>query len=215
MFIFASHWLAKAYSPGAAWLHRPREVCTVEEGETMELQPDEAVVGEVTAIKPYGAFVRLVTGDVGMIHISEIATEYVRDISQYLSVGQKVVVKIIGRNEEGKYNLSLKRVSRQDHDAALFHSEVAEVKKALDERLAALDESVKELVARRRGYPERESLTAWIASVKREKHELERHQQWRMRFYEPDWTQLAEEELPSAPSQELTEEIDEESEGRE
>jgi S1 RNA binding domain protein len=187
----------------------------------MELQPDEAVVGEVTAIKPYGAFVRLSTGDVGMIHISEIATEYVRDISQYLSVGQKVVVKIIGRNEEGKYNLSLKRVSRQDHDAALFHSEVAEVKKALDERLAALEESVKELVARRRSQPERESLAAWIASAKKEKHELERHQQWRMRFYEPDWTQLAEEELPSAPSQELPEEpdieeieeIDEESEG--
>ncbi len=174
----------------------------------MELQPDEAVVGEVTAIKPYGAFVRLVTGDVGMIHISEIATEYVRDISQYLSVGQKVVVKIIGRNEEGKYNLSLKRVSRQDHDAALFHSEVAEVKKALDERLAALEESVKELLSRRRSSGERESLTAWIASVKREKHELERHQQWRMRFYEPDWAQLAEEDLPAVPSQELTEETD-------
>ncbi len=171
----------------------------------MELQPDEAVVGEVTAIKPYGAFVRLVSGDIGMIHISEIATEYVRDISQYLSVGQKVVVKIIGRNEEGKYNLSLKRVSRQDHDAALFHSEVAQVKKALDERLAALDESIKELVARRGRQPERESLTAWIASVKKEKQELERRQQRRSRFYEPDWAQLAEESSnlpPASPAEE-------------
>ncbi len=167
----------------------------------MELQPDEAVVGEVTAIKPYGAFVRLVTGDIGMIHISEIATEYVRDISQYLSVGQKVVVKIIGRNEEGKYNLSLKRVSRQDHDAALFHSEVTQVKKALDERLATLDETIKELIARRQ--PERDSLNAWLASVKREKQELERRQQRRLRFYEPDWAQLAEESPASAPSEEL------------
>lgn len=165
----------------------------------MELQPDEAVVGEVTAIKPYGAFVRLVTGDIGMIHISEIATEYVRDISQYLSVGQKVVVKVIGRNEEGKYNLSLKRVSRQDHDAALFHSEVTQVKKALDERLAALDETVKELVARRGRQPERESLTAWIAGVRKEKQELERRQQRRSRFYEPDWAQLAEESSASSP----------------
>lgn len=167
----------------------------------MELQLDEVVVGEVTAIKPYGAFVRLMTGDIGMIHISEIATEYVRDISQYLSVGQKVVVKVIGRNEEGKYNLSLKRVSRQDHDAALFHSEVAQVKKALDERLAALDETIKELIARRRTHPEHDSLVAWLASVKKEKHELERRQQRRLRFYDP--AQLAEEGSASlAPSEE-------------
>ncbi len=180
----------------------------------MELQPDEAVVGEVTAIKPYGAFVKLVTGDIGMIHISEIAPEYVRDISQYLSVGQKVVVKIIGRNEEGKYNLSLKRVSRQDHDAALFHSEVTQVKKALDERLAALDETIKELVSRRGKQPERESLTTWLASVKREKQELERRQGWRLRFYEPYWSQLAEEgSMASAPTQEVESESQEQPEG--
>ncbi len=167
----------------------------------MELQPDETVIGEVTAIKPYGAFVRLVTGDQGMIHISEISTEYVRDISQYLTVGQQVVVKVIGRNEEGKYNLSLKRVSRQDHDAALFHNEVAQVKKALDERLATLGESVKELMVRREQRPTRKSLAAWIASVKREKYDLERHQQQRMRLYAPDWQQLAE-NTPSEPVQE-------------
>lgn len=174
----------------------------------MELHPEDSVVGEVTAIKPYGAFVRLVTGDQGMIHISEISTEYVRDISQYLTVGQQVVVKVIGRNEAGKYNLSLKRVSRQDHDAALFHNEVAQVKKALDERLATLDESVKELLARRERQPTRESLTAWIASMKREKQELERHQQRRMRFYAPDWYQLAENGPVPSP-EEATEEIEE------
>lgn len=181
----------------------------------MELQPDEAVVGEVTAIKPYGAFVKLVTGDIGMIHISEIATEYVRDISQYLSVGQKVVVKIIGRNEEGKYNLSLKRVSRQDHDAALFHSEVTQVKKALDERLAALDETIKELRTRQGKQPERESLVAWLASVKREKQELERRQGQRLRFYEPDWAQLAEEERADLPPEDIAGEPLEEEQGNE
>jgi S1 RNA binding domain protein len=157
----------------------------------MDLSPEEPVVGEITAIKPYGAFVRLATGDQGMIHISEIAIEYVRDISQYLAIGQQVVVKVIGRNEEGKYNLSLKRVSRQDHDAALFHNEVSQVKKALDERLAVLDESVKQFIARRERRPTQESLTTWLASMKREKNEIERHRQWRTRFYEPDWQQMA------------------------
>jgi S1 RNA binding domain protein len=166
----------------------------------MELHPEESVVGEITAIKPYGAFVRLVTGDQGMIHISEVATEYVRDISQYLTVGQQVVVKVIGRNEEGKYNLSLKRVSRQDHDAALFHNEVTQVKKALDERLATLDESVKGFRRERR--PAQESLMTFIASMKREKQELERHQQKRMRFYAPDWHQLAENGPAPSPPEE-------------
>ncbi len=177
----------------------------------MELQPDEAVIGEVTAIKAYGAFVRLVTGDQGMIHISEIAPEYVRDISQYLTVGQQVVVKVIGRNAEGKYNLSLKRVSRQDRDAALFHNEVTQVKKALDERLATLDAGA--LLSRRERPPTRESLMTWIATMKKEKQELERHQQWRMRLYAPDWQQLAE-NAPSAP-QEHEDDRSEESEDRE
>lgn len=185
----------------------------------MELQPDEAVIGEVTAIKAYGAFVRLVTGDQGMIHISEIAPEYVRDISQYLTVGQQVVVKVIGRNAEGKYNLSLKRVSRQDRDAALFHNEVTQVKKALDERLATLDASVRALLSRRERPPTRESLMTWIATMKKEKQELERHQQWRMRLYAPDWQQLAE-NAPSSPQEheddrEAESEESEESEDRE
>lgn len=183
----------------------------------MELQPDESVVGEITAIKPYGAFVRLTTGDQGMIHISEIAVEYVRDIAQYLTVGQQVVVKVIGRNEEGKYNLSLKRVTRQDHDAALFHNEVAQVKKALDEKLVAMDDAVKQFVTRQRPRPARESLTMWLASIKKEKHELERHQQWRMRFYEPDWQTLAQNApTPSAPGAPLEEaSATEEEEGEE
>lgn len=168
----------------------------------MDLSPEESIVGEITAIKPYGAFVRLSTGDQGMIHISEIAVEYVRDISQYLTVGQQVVVKVIGRNEEGKYNLSLKRVSRQDHDAALFHNEVTQVKRALDEGLAVIDESVKQFITRRERRPAQESLTTWLASMKREKNEMERHRQWRARFYEPDWQQLA--ESTAAPSAHLS-----------
>lgn len=158
----------------------------------MDLSSDESVIGEVTAIKPYGAFVRLVTGDQGMIHISEIATEYVRDVSQYLAVGQQVVVKVIGRNEEGKYNLSLKRVSRQDHDAALFHNEMAQFKKALDEKLTLKDEVIKRFTMRREQRLPQESLVAWLGSIKKELSELDKHWQRRMRFYEPDWQQLAE-----------------------
>lgn len=158
----------------------------------MELQPEEVVLGEITALKSYGAFVRLVTGEQGMIHISEVSNEFVRDISQYLRVGQQVIVKVIGRNEEGKYNLSLKRVSRQDQDAALFHSEVAQFTKALNEQFVVKEELVKQLTERQTRHAAKNSLIAWLASARREIQHLERRQQGRMRAYEPDWHQLAE-----------------------
>lgn len=164
----------------------------------MELQPEESALGEVIALKSYGAFVRLTTGDQGMIHISEISNEFVREISQHLKVGQQVVVKVIGRNEEGKYNLSLKRVSRQDHDAALFHSEVTRFAKALSEQFVVKDELVKQFTERHTRHAEKNSLIAWLASARREVQHLERRQQGRMRAYEPDWHQLAESEPPAA-----------------
>ncbi|MCS6936840.1 MAG: S1 RNA-binding domain-containing protein [Candidatus Bipolaricaulota bacterium] len=158
----------------------------------MELQPDDVVLGEVTALKSYGAFVRLATGDQGMIHISEVSHEFVRDISQHLKVGQQVVVKVIGRNEEGKYNLSLKRVSRQDQEAARFHSEVTQFTKALNEQLVVKEELVKQLAERQTRQVAKSSLIAWLTSARREIQHLERRQQGRMRAYEPDWHQLAE-----------------------
>ncbi len=168
----------------------------------MELQPEESVLGEVIALKSYGAFVRLTTGDQGMIHISEIANEFVREISQYLKVGQQVVVKVIGRNEEGKYNLSLKRVSRQDHEAARFHSEVAQFSKALSEQFVVKDELVKQFSERHTRHAEKNSLLAWLASARRDVQHLERRQQGRMGAYEPDWHQLAESEPTVAASTE-------------
>ncbi|MCS6903168.1 MAG: S1 RNA-binding domain-containing protein [Candidatus Bipolaricaulota bacterium] len=164
----------------------------------MELQPEEVVLGEVTALKSYGAFVRLVTGDQGMIHISEVSNEFVRDIAQYLKVGQQVIVKVIGRNEEGKYNLSLKRVSRQDQEAALFHSEVAQFSKALSEQFVIKEEFVKQWAERQTRHTAKNSLIAWLTSARRESQHLERRQQGRMRAYEPDWLQLAE-NAPATP----------------
>ncbi|MCI2430087.1 S1 RNA-binding domain-containing protein [Candidatus Acetothermia bacterium] len=166
----------------------------------MEFRPEEAVLGEITALKSYGAFVRLVTGEQGMIHISEVSNEFVREISQHLKIGQQVIVKVIGRNEEGKYNLSLKRVSRQDQDAALFHSEVAQFTKALNEQFIVKEEFVKQLAERQTRHVAKSSLIAWLTSARREMGHLERRQQGRMRAYEPDWHQLAESASPTTES---------------
>ena len=74
---------------------------TIEIGSTLE--------GKVTGITNFGAFVALPGGKSGLVHISEIASTFVKDVHDHLQVGQKVKVKVLDITEDGKINLSLKR----------------------------------------------------------------------------------------------------------
>ncbi len=77
--------------------------------KTMQVEVGNIVEGKVTGITKFGAFVELPGGKTGMVHISEVASTYVNDISEHLSDGQTVKVKVIGVNEEGKISLSIKK----------------------------------------------------------------------------------------------------------
>ena len=69
----------------------------------------EIFEGKVTGITKFGAFVSLPDGTSGLVHISEIANTFVNDVHDFVSEGQTVKVKIIGVNENGKINLSIKK----------------------------------------------------------------------------------------------------------
>lgn len=69
----------------------------------------EVVEGKVTGIANFGAFVSLPEGKSGLVHISEIANTYVSNVKDHVSEGQTVKVKVIGINETGKINLSIKQ----------------------------------------------------------------------------------------------------------
>lgn len=75
----------------------------------MELGVGSVVQGKVTGITKFGAFVSLPEGKSGLVHISEIAYAYVSDVSEHLQVGQEVTVKVIGIDESGRINLSIKK----------------------------------------------------------------------------------------------------------
>jgi S1 RNA binding domain protein len=64
--------------------------------------------GKVTGITKFGAFVELPGGVTGLVHISEIADTYVKDIHDYLKVGDIVTVKVLNVRE-GKIGLSIKK----------------------------------------------------------------------------------------------------------
>ena len=69
----------------------------------------QVVDGEITHIAAFGAFVKMTNGEEGLVHISEIANEFVTDITKFVAVGDKVQVKIMARNAKGKLELSVKR----------------------------------------------------------------------------------------------------------
>lgn len=75
----------------------------------MEFGVGAILDGKVTGITKFGAFVSLPEGKSGLVHISEIAYSYVNDVSDHLTDGQEVKVKVIGVDESGRINLSIKK----------------------------------------------------------------------------------------------------------
>ena len=65
--------------------------------------------GKVTGITGFGAFVQLAPGKSGMVHISEIANTFVDDIKKHIKEGDIVKVKLIGIDQNGRINLSIKK----------------------------------------------------------------------------------------------------------
>ena len=78
----------------------------------MQLEVGSILEGRVTGITKFGAFIELPGGKTGMVHISEVASSYVKEITDYLSMNQMVKVKIIGITPEGKVSLSISRRRR-------------------------------------------------------------------------------------------------------
>jgi S1 RNA binding domain protein len=67
--------------------------------------------GTVAGITNFGAFVQLPDGQTGLVHISEVAKIYVRDIKDFLKENDRVTVKVISIDPRGKIGLSIKQAS--------------------------------------------------------------------------------------------------------
>ena len=75
----------------------------------MALEIGAIVEGEITGITNFGAFVQLPEGKVGLVHISEVSSAYVKDIHDFLKEHDKVKVKVLTIDERGKVALSIKQ----------------------------------------------------------------------------------------------------------
>lgn len=80
----------------------------------MSVEVNQVVEGEVTGITKFGAFVQLEGNESGLVHISEVADAFVKEISDYLAVGDKVKVKVIKIADDGKISLSIRKAQPKE-----------------------------------------------------------------------------------------------------
>lgn len=74
----------------------------------MALETGSILEGKVVNITNFGAFVE-VEGETGLVHISEVAESFVKDIREHLKENDEVKVKVLGTDEKGKISLSIKQ----------------------------------------------------------------------------------------------------------
>ncbi len=79
---------------------------------TEEPEVGKIYTGKVVSIKDFGAFVNIMPGIDGMLHVSQIADKRVEKVSDVLSVGQEVRVKLVAIDDRGKLSLSMKGVDQ-------------------------------------------------------------------------------------------------------
>jgi S1 RNA binding domain protein len=77
----------------------------------MPIEMGTVVEGVVTGITNFGAFIELPGGETGLVHISEIAEVYVKDVHDFLKTNDRVKVKVISVDPKGKIGLSIKQAN--------------------------------------------------------------------------------------------------------
>lgn len=78
------------------------------EGLTHEVKAGEIYEGEVKRIQPFGAFVEVLPGKEGLVHVSQMAREFVSDPGEIVQIGQKVKVRVAEIDSQGRINLSMR-----------------------------------------------------------------------------------------------------------
>jgi len=82
----------------------------------MTYEPEVGAVfkGKVVKIMPFGAFVEMVPGKDGLVHVSQISNQRVAKVEDALKLGQEVYVKLVEVDDRGRNNLSMKAVTEED-----------------------------------------------------------------------------------------------------
>lgn len=105
----------------------------------MLVEVGKIVEGKVSGITSFGAFVKLPNGKTGLVHISEIAEDYVKDIKDHLKESQVVQVKVLSIEPNGKISLSIKKAQEPKTKAKSSKPEEIDWNKSSNDNLSFED----------------------------------------------------------------------------
>ncbi len=137
----------------------------------MALEVGKILEGRVEGITKFGAFVNIGEGKTGLVHISEVAVAYVKDIRDFLEEGQTVRVKVVSVEPDGKVSLSIKKaileekaarprvtrpieydwMKKRDTSGDSFEDKLLQFKHDSDERMQAIRRNAEPRRSSRRG----------------------------------------------------------------
>ncbi len=101
--VIISSILAEASQKAKIWIERMTE----------EVQVGKTYAGKVLSLKEYGAFVEIIPGHDGLVHISELSDGYVDKVEDVVKVGQEIMIKVIGIDDQKRVKLSRKAAMKE------------------------------------------------------------------------------------------------------
>ncbi len=101
--VIISSVLAESSQKAKTWIERMTEEVLV--GKTYK--------GKVLSLKEYGAFVEIIPGHDGLVHISELSDGYVEKVEDVVQVGQEIMIKVIGIDDQKRVKLSRKAALKE------------------------------------------------------------------------------------------------------
>lgn len=118
----------------------------------MSVEVGKIYSGKVSGLTKFGAFVKLESGESGMVHISEIADAYVSEVKDFLSEGQKVSVKVLNIDDKGRLNFSIKKAEVKNSGQISFKKPQKEV--SFEDMLSKFKQESEEKFAGNKNYKE-------------------------------------------------------------
>lgn len=94
---------------------KSNEAIKMIKGITDEIEVNRIYTAKVKRIMPFGAFCEIAPGKEGLVHVSELASTFVKDVESVLKIGDVIKVKVIGIDELGRINLSKKQVPPEEN----------------------------------------------------------------------------------------------------
>ncbi|MDQ1272586.1 MAG: polyribonucleotide nucleotidyltransferase [Planctomycetota bacterium] len=101
--VIISSILSESSQKAKTWIERMTE----------EIQIGKTYAGKVLSLKEYGAFVEIIPGHDGLVHISELSDGYIEKVEDVVKVGQEIMIKVIGIDDQKRVKLSRKAAIKE------------------------------------------------------------------------------------------------------